>query len=270
MRQVNRGRLELRTFNPNRHFAEAEAVLNASRSGSDPFKTRTGDFKRHYLLESASEIMPYRMYVPTGYDGTRAYPLVITLHGLGGTEDAFFTGYGGAFPKLAEERGYIMASPLGYRVDGFYGWGVGNPPADPVTRQVQERSEQDVMEVLLRVRQQYNIDPNGIYLAGHSMGGLGTWRIAAKYPDIWAAIAPFAGTGSPETVERMRQIPQHVVHGDNDRTVSVQGSRDMVARMKELGMTVQYIEVPGGGHGDVVPPNAKSMFDFFDKHRKSN
>jgi predicted peptidase len=267
---VNRGRLELRTFDPARDFAAAEAVLASSRSGADPFKTRTGDFKRHYLLEPAGEIMPYRVYVPTRYDGTRAYPLIIALHGLGGTEDGFFTNYGGVFPKLAEERGYLLATPLGYRVDGSYGWGVGNPPADPVTRQNQERSEQDVMEVLRRVRQQYNVDPNRIYLAGHSMGGIGTWRIGAKFPDIWAAMAPFAGSGAPATVERFRHIPQHVVHGDDDRTVSVQGSRGMVARMKELGMTVQYIEVPGGSHSGVVQPNARSMFDFFDKHRKGN
>jgi poly(3-hydroxybutyrate) depolymerase len=268
MRQVNRGRLELRTFNPERDFAEAEAVLAAIRSGADPFRTRTGDFKRHYLLESANEIMPYRMYVPTGYTASRAWPLVIALHGLGGTEDSFFTAYGGAFPKLAEERGYLAAAPLGYRVDGSYGWGLGNPPADPVTRQVQERSEEDVMQVLARVRQQYNVDPSRIYLAGHSMGGIGTWRIAAKYPDIWAAAAPFAGSGAPATVERMRHIPQFVVHGDDDRTVNVQGSRAMVARMKDLGMTVQYIEVPGGSHGGVVEPNARGMFDFFDKQRK--
>ena len=268
MRMVNRGSLELRTFDPAGDFAEAEAVLNGSRSGADPFKTRTGDFKRHYLLESAGEIMPYRMYVPSKYDGTRAYPLIIALHGLGGTEDSFFTNYGGAFPKLAEERGYILAAPLGYRVDGFYGWGVGNPPADPVARDLRERSEQDVMEVLKRVRQQYNVDPNRIYLAGHSMGGIGTWQIGPKYPDIWAAMAPFAGQGSPASVERIRNVPQYVVHGDDDRTVNVQGSRSMVARMKELGMTVQYVEVPGGGHSDVVQPNAKGMFDFFDKHKK--
>ena len=268
MRNVNRGRLEMRTFNPERDFATALEVATAAKAGRDGFAKRTGDFKRHYLLESVNEIMPYRMYVPKGYDGTRAYPLIIALHGLGGTEDSFFTSYGGAFPKLAEERGYILAAPLGYRVDGFYGWGVGNPPADPVARDLRERSEQDVMEVLKRVRQQYNVDPNRIYLAGHSMGGIGTWQIGPKYPDIWAAMAPFAGQGNPASVERIRNVPQYVVHGDDDRTVNVQGSRSMVARMKELGMTVQYVEVPGGGHSDVVQPNAKGMFDFFDKHHK--
>ena len=63
------------------------------------------------------------------------------------------------------------------------------------------------MQVLQRVRQQYKIDESRIYLMGHSMGGIGTWKIAPKYPDIWAAIAPIAGTGAPETLETDPQHP---------------------------------------------------------------
>ncbi len=164
------------------------------------------------------------MYVPSKYDGSRAFPLIIALHGLGGTEDSFFDGYEKAFPPLAERHGYIVAAPLGYRVDGSYGWGLGTPPADPTTRRVQERSEADVMEVLRLVRQQYTIDENRIYLAGHSMGAIGTWRIAPKYPDLFAAIATFSGAGQPATLEHVKHVPEFVVHGDNDPTVNVQGS----------------------------------------------
>ena len=57
------------------------------------------------------------------------------------------------------------------------------------------------MHVLELVRKQYKIDDNRIYLMGHSMGGIGTWKLAPKYPDIWAAIAPFSGSGAPATLE---------------------------------------------------------------------
>lgn len=268
MRQVNRGRLELRTFNPAEDFANAEAVLAASVAGKDPFTGRTGDFKRHYLLETANEIMPYRLYVPSSYDPGRSMPLVVALHGLGGTENSFFENYNADFPKLAEQHGYIVAAPLGYRVDGSYGWGLGNPPADPAVQFVQARSEEDVMQVLGLVQQHYNIDPARIYLAGHSMGAIGTWKVAAKFPDVWAAIGMFAGAGTPATLSQMQHIPQFVVHGDADPTVNVQGSRAMVARMKELEMTMQYIEVPGGNHSDVVAPNFPGLFAFFDEHPK--
>ena len=268
MRNVNRGRLELRTFDPDHDFAAAKAVAAAAKSEKNPFTRQTGDFKRHYVLDAAREVMPYRMYVPTKYDGSKPYPLIVALHGVTRTEDWFFDSNNRAFAPLAEQHGYIVASPFGYRTDGGYGWGVGEPPSDPATRQLQERSEADVMQVLEIVKRQYKIDESRIYLVGHSMGAIGTWKIAAKYPDIWAAIAPIAGNGQPATLERLRQVPAIVVHGDADNTVPVQGSRTMVAKAKELGIEVHYIEVPGGSHDGVVGANFQAVFDFLDAHRK--
>jgi poly(3-hydroxybutyrate) depolymerase len=270
MNNVNRGRLELRTFDPDKDMNEAAAVVAAVTAGKDPFAGRTGDFKRHYRLEAAKEIIPYRLYVPTSYTGSTAYPLIVALHGLGGTEDSFFDGYNKVLPPLAESHGYIVAAPLGYRVDGSYGWGLGTPPADPNARRTQELSEQDVIQVLQRVRQQYKIDGNRIYLMGHSMGGIGTWKLAPKYPDIWAAIAPISGNGAPDTLEKIRSVPEIIVHGDADPTVNVSGSRTMVAKLKELGVEHKYIEVPGGLHSDVVAPNVAAIIDFFDAHRKAS
>jgi poly(3-hydroxybutyrate) depolymerase len=269
MRNVNRGRLELRTFDPERDLAAAEAVAVAVKAGKDPFAGRTGDIRRHYRLDDAGEILPYRTYVPTSYTGTKPFPLIIALHGLGGTEDAFFDNYEKKLPPLAESHGYIVAAPLGYRVDGSYGWGLGSPPADPNTKRTQDFSEQDVMQVLARVRQLYKIDDSRIYLMGHSMGAIGTWKIAPKYPDIWAAIAPFSGSGAPDTLQRIQTVPEIIVHGDADPTVNVAGSRAMVAKLKTLGTEFKYIEVPGGLHSDVVAPNIAAVIDFFDAHKKA-
>jgi len=268
MKQVNRGRLELRTFDPDRDFVTAEAVAASAKSGTNPFIGKTGDFKRAYLLEPAGEILPYRLYVPTTYSPSRVFPLIVALHGLGGTEDSLFAGYNGEMTRLAEQHGYIVAAPLGYRVDGSYGWGLGDPPPDPAVRRVQENSEKDVMQVLQLVRQQYRIDENRIYLMGHSMGAIGTWKIGPKFPDIWAALGLFAGLGTPATLDRIKHVPEFVVHGDADATVNVQGSRAMVARARELGIDVKYIEVPGGTHGGVVAPNLPAMFEFFNAHTK--
>src|SRR3954465_12321082 len=209
------------------------------------------------------------MYVPTAYNGSKAFPLIIALHGLGGTEDAFFDGYDKTLPPLAESHGYIVAAPLGYRVDGSYGWGLGNPPPDPNTKRTQDFSEQDVMQGLARMRQLYKIDDSRIYLMGHSMGAIGTWKIAPKYPDLWAAIAMFSGSGAARTLERIREVPEIVGHGDADPTVPVGGSRAMVAKLKELGTEHKYIEVPGGLHSDVVAPNIAAAIEFFDSHRKA-
>jgi predicted peptidase len=101
------------------------------------------------------------------------------------------------------------------------------------------------------------------------MGGIGTWALGAKYPELWAALAPISGYGSPGSLEKMRAIPEIVVHGDADDVVPVSGSRAMVAEMKKLGVEVKYIEVPGGSHINVPGPNMAAIFDFFDAHRKT-
>jgi poly(3-hydroxybutyrate) depolymerase len=269
IRKVNRGLVEMGTFNLGKEIAAAEGIAAAARGGADYFAGRTGDFERHYFFEAAGEIMPYRVYVPTKYDARTPTPLVIALHGLGATEDSFFDAYSQLPPKLAEQHGFLMAAPLGFRVDGFYGSRV-IAGTDPAAARLSDLSEQDVMNVLARMRKDYNVDTDRIYLIGHSMGAIGTWALAAKYPDVWAALGPFSGVGAPASVARMRHIPQIVVHGDADPTVNVSGSRTMVAEMKKLGVDVTYIEVPGGNHIDVVVPNLPRVFEFVaSKRRKS-
>lgn len=262
VRKVNLGLIDRGTFDVAKEIATAEETLAAAQAGKDPFAGRTGDFKRHYLLKDAGEIMPYRLYIPPSYDGSKAYPMVLALHGLGGTEDGFFGPNYRALPE-AEKRGYILVAPLGFRIDGGYG-GRG-----AVHTRSQQLSEEDVMEVLRLVRANYKIDDNRIYLLGHSMGAIGTWLLGPKYANIWAVLAPISGAGDPTSIEKTRDIPEIVVHGDADTVVPVNSSRVMVEAMRKLGVEVKYIEVPGGTHGDVAAPNMSAIFDFFDAHRKS-
>ena len=267
IRNVNRARIELGAFNVANEIAAAEGIAAAAKSGKDPFKGRTGDFERHHLLAGANEVMPYRVYVPKGYSAASPTPLVIALHGLGGTEDSFFDQYSRLPVQLAEKHGFLMAAPLGFRVDGFYGSAL-MAGADPVARKRAEYSEKDVLEVIRLMKAHYNVDASRIYLMGHSMGAIGTWALAAKYPEMWAAAAAFAGTGAPALAEPMKSIPQFIVHGDNDPTVNVSGSRNMTAALKKAGAAVMYIEVAGGGHSDVVVPNLPQAFAFMATQRK--
>jgi predicted esterase len=258
VRNVNRGRIDAGAFDVTKEIANINDLLASAKSGKDPFAGRTGDFKRHYLLKEAGEIMPYRLYIPPAYDGTKAYPMVLALHGLGGNEDGMFGQNYLALPE-AEKRGYILVSPLGYRIDGGYGRAATKAGA---------LSEADVMQVLARVRRDYKIDDSRIYLMGHSMGGFGTWVLGPKYSTIWAAMAPISGGGQPASLEKIKDIPEIVIHGDADTTVPVGSSRMMVEAAKKLGIEIKYIEVPGGSHTNVAAPNMSAIFDFFDAHRK--
>ena len=120
----------------------------------------------------------------------------------------------------------------------------------------------DELRALLRTK---GLKPPYV-LVGHSMGGFGSWSIAMNHPGIFAAIGPVAGGGNPAQMDRIRHIPQIVVHGDNDRTVDVSQSRNMVEAAKKLGVHVKYIEVPGGGHNEVFMPAMPQVFEFFAAH----
>ena len=86
-------------------------------------------------------------------------------------------------------------------------------------------AEQDVMDVLAEVRRDYKIDPNRIYLMGHSMGAYGTWSIAMAHPELFAALGPISGGGSTAGMAKIRDIPQYVVHGDNESECLLPGRR---------------------------------------------
>lgn len=227
-----------------------------------------------YKFEAAGSVdMEYRLYVPTKYDAARATPLVIALHGLG-SGTSYMMEYNNLV-ELAERYGYIVATPMGYNARGWYGArGQGNEfnqrQADPGPPNLGALSEQDVLNVLKRVRADYHVDSRRIYLIGQSMGGGGTWYLGTKYADIWAALAPMAPAIyiQPDILATATHLPVMVVHGDADASVDVNVTRAWVAKMKALGMRYEYIEVPGGTHSSAGRENIDKVFAFLDQQRK--
>ena len=232
---------------------EAVALLDDLEAGRDPFRTRRGDMRKAYQSKVDNTLQPYRLFVPSTYDGSKTYPLIIALHGMGGDENSYFDQYlQGAFKVEAENRGYIVACPKGREPASMY---IG--PA-----------EKDVMDVIAEVRRDYKVDAERIYMTGHSMGGYGTWSVAMNHPEVFAALAPVAGGGNPAGMAKIAHVPQFVVHGDNDKTVAVERSRVMVEAAKKLGVEVKYLEIAGGDHISVAPRTFKDVYDFFDVHRR--
>lgn len=235
-------------------FKEASLILDALDAGRDPFAAQRGDFRKAYFSKVDHTLQPFRVFVPSSYDSTKAYPLVIALHGMGGDENSYFEAYGkGAFTSEAEKHGYIVACPKGRKPASMY---MGD-------------AERDVMDVLADMMRAYRIDPDRVYLTGHSMGGFGTWTVAMNHPEVFAAIAPVSGgVMNLAGLSRIAHIPELIVHGDDDKTVGVERSRVVVAAGKKLNMEIKYIEVPKGSHGSVVAPHFKDVFDWFDAHKR--
>ena len=223
---------------------------------------------RNYEFPGTGESIPYAVFVPSSYDSSQPAPLIVSLHGLGRTHD-WLMGYHGLLDQ-AEANGYIVVTPLGYIRRGWYGSRTLDDMQDA------ERSEQDVMNVLQLMRDEFSVDSNRIYLWGHSMGGAGTYHIAAKYPDMFAGLgvaapAPQADAPMNTILHNIKHLPIFVLQGDEDAAVPVERTRAWVAKMQELGMQHVYVEIPGGDHSLLISQDAVNMqkfVDFFNIVRK--
>lgn len=223
---------------------------------------------RSYTFPSTGEEIPYALFLPSTYNEGDPAPLIISLHGLGRSYD-WLMGYHG-FLDQAEAGGYIVVTPLGYIRRGWYGSRVTEDPQDGIY------SEQDVMEVIQLVRNEFTVDNNRIYLWGHSMGGAGTYHIAAKNPDLFAGLgvaapAPERSTDIEATLNKIKHIPIFVLQGDEDTAVPVTLTREWVSKMEELGMQHVYAEIKGGDHSLLISQNSEHMqkfVDFFNIVRK--
>jgi predicted peptidase len=170
------------------------------------------------------------------FDGPR--PLVVFLH------SATECGTDGILPAIKispaflaccrEQAGAIILLPQFPRHD--QGWNMGWHSL--------------ILRLVERARQDYVVDARRIYLVGMSLGGQGCWHLGADRPDLFAAVVPICGNGSASTLApRLTGIPIWAFHGSDDRVIPVQGSRDLVAAIKEAGgQRVRYTEYQGVGH----------------------
>ena len=128
-----------------------------------------------------------------------------------------------------------------------------------------------MLNVLDLVRREYTIDPDRIYLMGHSMGGFGTWWLGQKHADTWAAIAPMSGVlpNVDYQLPKLKAVPVMVSIGGAENPAWVEASRRQVETMKAMGMTTAYFEPEGATHGGMVAPTTPKVFEFLTKQRKT-
>lgn len=263
-------------------FIAAAALWHSGIAQSAP--GATGDQQRQYYFEEADEQVPYRLYVPESYDPDRPNALVVALHGYGGDQNYFFDRLA-SLPELLEQYGYIFVAPMGYRTDGWFGAPLDIPgdrprssgrPAPPVTqtpeqmRQYRRLSEMDVMNVVEIVSSEYNVDPQRVYLMGHSMGGMGTYVLGQKYAHKWAAIAPMSGTlGDVEyQLDRLLDVAVMLSAGSTE-TAAAAAARAQVEQMNGMGIVTGLWIEPEGTHSSMVAPTIPHVFEFFaDKMRR--
>jgi poly(3-hydroxybutyrate) depolymerase len=268
-----------------KELRESEETLKALESGKDPLFRARGDHERHYWFEDASEIMPYRVYVPTTCDGKKKLPMIFVLHGNTRDHNFYFDRDGGILAKLAEKHGYIIATTMGYRPNAGYNASAITtllstpPPASPGaggfvrTPEMQretELSEKDAMASLDLIVKEFNPDPSRIYVFGHSAGGTGGWYLGSKYANRFAGLALSAFNTQPANVpfDKLKGLPLLVIVGSKDSPRTVETARTMAKAVAEKGFDTQFLEIPEATHDTIVGLALPTVFEFFTAKRK--
>jgi predicted peptidase len=204
----------------------------------------------------------YQVYVPAEFTSRKSWPIIVWLHANGSQgDDALLPTVGALADQIRRHRSSFPAIVL-------------FPQAKTGTRWAYPEMEDLVMSALDRTVKEFRGDPAKVYLAGHSMGGNGAYRIAFRWPERFAALLVVSGsvTGAgswtsedvavdrqthafmtaPDPfaalVARIGRLPIWMFHGDADETVPVDQSRRMVAALRLAGSNVRYTEFPGGDH----------------------
>ena len=113
------------------------------------------------------------------------------------------------------------------------------------------------------------VDPDRVYLTGLSMGGYGTWHLAAAQPQRFAAIAPICGGGNPEVAHQFKNLPVWAFHGLKDRVVALSESEIMVSALKAHNNNVKFTVYPEADHDSWTQTyNNPELYEWFLQHRR--
>lgn len=205
--------------------------------------------------EYREETFRYRLLKPITTD--QPLPLVVFLHGAGerGTDNRLQLLY---LPdQLAQPRWrqrfpcYVLAPQC--RPDRKWMNVDWSAPGDPEMPTDPSEQLQAVLQMIEKTISEEQIDRSRIYLTGLSMGGFGSFDLAIRRPDLFAAVAPICGAADPSRVSVLQNHPLWIVHGDQDQAVPVERSRSATAALRKAGGNPVYVELPGVGHNSWNP-----------------
>lgn len=188
------------------------------------------------LALDGDQSIDYLLYLPEDYTPDGKFPLLLFLHGRGESNGPLAIVKKWGPPRIVEEGRklpYIIVSP--------------QCPPTAFWSQADEQSK--LARLLAYVQKTYPVDEGRIYLTGLSMGGFGSWTLAATHPDKFAAVVPICGRGNPADAEKLKDIPIWAWHGLDDSVVPPAGSEAIVTAIREAGgKKVLYTTLEGIGH----------------------
>jgi acetyl esterase/lipase/prenyltransferase beta subunit len=203
-----------------------------------PIPTTDVPFQPGFMLKkpkTGGADREYAVYLPAGYDGTRPFPVILFLHGAAHRgSDGVAPAQMGIGPALLNRPGGVPA--LVVMPQARETWDAGTADSEAA------------LKVLDDVLASYKVDPKRVILTGVSMGGKGSWSLAASHPERFAAVVPICGQGNLADVPQLKGLPVWSFCGDADDDALVVNMRQMVEALRTAGGTAKITEYRGVGH----------------------
>jgi predicted peptidase len=215
-------------------------------------------YKPSFYAEG-KDTMPYRILYPMDYDSTKAYPLVLFLHGAGdrGNDNRKQLSKGGSLFVKDEVRKNYPAFVVFPQCSYMSFWSTLQLGYDTVTKRPLMQfpvngKPTKAMELLegmtAHLLETLPVKKDQVYVGGLSMGGMGTYEIVKRMPGIFAAAFPICGAANAATAPNLVNASWWVFHGEKDPLVSFHFSKDMVDALKREGAQVKFTAYPNAVH----------------------
>lgn len=236
-------------------------LIGGCKTVPPPVKINTGQYPQSFetVIDGSTRAVNYLLYIPKEYPESRKdCPLILFLHGAGERgNDISMVAKHGPSKLVAEEKKelpFIIASPQ-CPASGWW--------STPLQTELLSALLEDLVS-------RYRIDKERIYVTGLSMGGFGTWALAAAFPERFAAIAPICGGGNPGSAAKIAHLPAWVFHGGKDEVVQVRQSEQMVAALEEAGGNPRFTVYPEAGHDSWTQTYSNPyLYEWFLMHKRS-
>jgi len=217
------------------------------------------DLYRADVFVYAEGTLPYRIMLPEGFDRQAKYPLIFFLHGAGerGSDNEKQLAHGASFFASAENRANFPAIVVFPQCAEGDFWanvnfqfdedGSRSFSFDPSGELVP--SMKLAIKLLESLLENDWVDNDRVYLGGLSMGGMGTFELLYRMPEVFAAAFPICGGGNPAMInEAVSNVNVWAFHGEEDAVVAPELSVKMVEAFQKIGVPVKLTLYPGVGH----------------------
>lgn len=220
-------------------FAEDGTKFSPSEKSSDKISAPIIEkFKQFTYTDEKGNTMPYNLYLPKGYDGTKKYPLLFFVAdasaNINEVTTPLFQGNGAtsfASRHFQEKNPCIVLAPQ-YTADLVEKLGMMTTDENKWTDGLEL-----VTNLLRDVIKNYAVDESRIYGAGQSQGGMTNIAISDKYPDLFAAQLLVACQWNVEEMEILKDKNLWIVVCEGD-TKAFPGMNEAVSRWESLGAKV--------------------------------